>query len=87
MNCTLIPFKWEGHTYCSGSSWIFPSILGSGIIPGGKENDRARQSVFCTALNPFGKDPEEEPRNFDYNIPQEQLLRHIGNAIKMRYFQ
>ena len=42
------------------------------MIPGGKENDRARQSVFCTVLNPFGKDPEEEPRNFDYNVPQKQ---------------
>ena len=55
-----------------GISWNFQSILESGIIPGGKENDRARQSVLCTALNPFGRDPEEEPRNFDYNVPQKQ---------------
>ena len=39
---------------------------------GRKVNDRARQSVLCTALDPFGKDPEEESRNFDYSVPQRQ---------------
>ena len=39
---------------------------------GRKVNDKARQSVLCTALDPFGKDPEEESRNFDYNVPQKQ---------------
>ena len=50
----------------------FQSILGSGFIPGGKENDKARQAVFCTALNSFGKDREEEARSFDYTVPQKQ---------------
>ena len=48
----------------------FQSNLGSGIIPGGKEEYNARQAVFLTPLNPFGKDPEEEKPHPDYTIPQ-----------------
>ena len=57
-----------------GKSWIFQSFFGSGIIPGGKEKDRARQAVFLTPLNPFGKDPEEEEKpHFDYKVHQKVL--------------
>ena len=52
---------WKEHIYHRRISWNFQSILGRGLIPGRQENDRARQSVFCTALNPFGQDTEEEP--------------------------
>ena len=87
MNYTLIPCNWKEHIYHRRISWNVQSIWGSGLIPGGSENDRARQSVFCTALNPFGQDTEEEPRSFDYSGPQKNnTMRHIGNAIKMRYF-
>ena len=34
------------------------SILGSGLIPGGIENDKVRQAVFFTPLYPFGNDPD-----------------------------
>ena len=51
MNYTLIPYNWKEHIYHTGISWNCQSILGSGLSPGGKENDRARQSVFCTALH------------------------------------
>ena len=37
---------------------------------GGKESDRARQSVFFTPLNPSGDHLEEEERHFDYTVPQ-----------------
>ena len=40
-----------------GILWTCQSNLGSGMIPGGKENDKARQAVFFTPLNPFGKRP------------------------------
>ena len=36
------------------------------FITGGK----ARQAVFLTPLNPFGKDPEEEKRHSDYTVLQ-----------------
>ena len=46
------------------------AILVSGIIRGGKEKDKARQAVFLTPLNPFGKDPEEDKPHSDYTVPQ-----------------
>ena len=45
-------------------------MLESGIFPGGKENDKARQSVFLTPLIPFGSDPGEEEPHFDHTVPQ-----------------
>ena len=46
------------------------SILDNGLIPGGKENDKGRQTVFFTPLNPVGMNSaEEEPRD-DYTVPQ-----------------
>ena len=72
MNCTLIPYSWIEHIYHRGRSLIFQSISGSGYSGRKKENDRARQSVFSTALNPFGQDTEEESRSFDYTVPQKQ---------------
>ena len=48
MNYTLIPYTWKEHIMHTGISWIFQSILWSGLIPRGKETDRARQSVFFT---------------------------------------
>ena len=56
MKYTPIPYKWKEYIFHRGSSWIFQSIFGSGIIPGGKEKDRARQAQdqgnWC---NPFLK--------------------------------
>ena len=60
MNYTLNPYNWKEHIYHRGISWNFQSILESGLIPGGTKSDRARHSVFCTVLNPFGQDTEEE---------------------------
>ena len=68
-NWTIIRlFRTNGREYIFhiGISWNFQSVLGSGMIPGGKENDRARQAVFFTLLNPFGNDPGEEKPHFDY---------------------
>ena len=43
-----------------GLSWNFQSILGYGLIPGGKEKDKARQTVFPTPTNLFGTDREKK---------------------------
>ena len=42
--------------------------LGNGLIPGGKEKDKARQAV--TPTNPFGNDPEGEEPHDDHTVPQ-----------------
>ena len=49
---------------------ILNSFLAIGIIPGGKENDKARQAVFFTHLNPFGNDLDEEKTHDDQPVPQ-----------------
>ena len=66
MNHTPIPNKWKGYIHHSGISWNFQSILGSGIIPGGKENDKAEQAVFFAPLYPLGNTPDEEDLHFDF---------------------
>ena len=83
--CYLRAFQGHSDTYHRGISWNFQSLMGSGLIPGGIENDRARQSVFCTALNPFGQDTEEELVVSITLFLKNNTLKHIGNAIKMRY--
>ena len=45
-------------------------ILGKGLIPGGKEKDKARQAVFLTPTNPFGHDPEEEEPREHFAVPR-----------------
>ena len=70
MKYTPIPYDWEKYLHHRGSQWVFQSILESGIISGGKEEDKARQAVFPTPLNLFGRDPEEEMPHFDYTVLQ-----------------
>ena len=40
------------------------------MIPGGKESDKGRETVFFTPLNPFGGDDDEEEHRDDYTVPQ-----------------
>ena len=54
----------------SGFAFNIQSILENGVIPGGKESDKGRQTIFCTPLNPFGVDSDEEEPSDDYTIPQ-----------------
>ena len=70
MEYTFIPHNWKEYIFHRGISWNFQSILGSGLIPGGKENDKARQAVFFTPLDPFGDNPDEEKPHDDYTVPQ-----------------
>ena len=37
---------------------------------------------FCTALNPCGKDPEEEPRNFDYDRSSKTMSRAQDQGLR-----
>ena len=60
MGHTLIPYNWKECIFHRAISWNFQSLLGSGLIPGEKQRDRARQTVFFTPLNPFGNDPDED---------------------------
>ena len=70
MEYTPIPHNWKEFIFHMEISWNSHSLLESGIILGGKENDKARQAVFFTLLNPFGNDPDEEKPHDDYTVPQ-----------------
>ena len=65
------------------SSWEAQSVLGSGLILGGKENDKSRQAVFFTLLDPFGNIPDEEKPHDDHT--QKCIAKLIGNTIKMQF--
>ena len=70
MEYTLIPYNWKEFVFHRRSSWSSQSILGSGIIPGGKEKDKARQAAFFTPPDPFGNNPDEEKPHDDCTVPQ-----------------
>ena len=55
------------HRCCS---FRIQSILENGLIPGGHESDKGRQTVFFTPLNPFGGDSDEEEPWDDYTVLQ-----------------
>ena len=80
MKYTPIPYKWKEYIYHRGSSWIFQSTLGSGIIPEGKEKDRARQAVFLTPLTPFGKDPKKNKPSVPQKVPYETRWKYNQDA-------
>ena len=75
MEYTFIPYDWKEYIFHRGSSWDSQSTLESGLIPGGKENNKARQAVFFTPLDPFGDNPDEERPHDDYTIPQKVLYK------------
>ena len=79
----LIPYNRKDKIFHEGSSWD-SRILGSGLIPGGKVNDEARQAVFFTSLNPFGNNPDEERPHGDHTVLQKYITKLTGNTIKMQ---
>ena len=54
MGYVLIPHNWKEYIYHRGCSFSIQSILESGLILGGKESHKGRQTIFFTPLNPFG---------------------------------
>ena len=70
MEYTFIPHNLKEYIFHRGISWNSQSILASGIILGGKENEEARQAVFFTPLNPLGSDPDEEKPHGDHIVSQ-----------------
>ena len=60
MEYIRIPYKWKEYIFHRGCSSSIQSIRENGLIPGGKESDKGRQTIFFTPLNPFGGDSDEE---------------------------
>ena len=65
----LIPnnfFEYTDHVGCAVSSH---SITNSGLIAGGQNSSRERQTVFFTAANPMNKD-HRDPQELDLTKPR-----------------
>ena len=86
MEYTFFPYKWKEYVFRRGSSWNSQSILGSELIPGGKENDKARQAVFFTLLYPFGNNPTEEKPHDDFTVPQKVHYKHFWKHNQDAFF-
>ena len=70
----LIPNNFFEYIYHIGCAVSLHSITNSGLIAGGQNSSRERQTVFLTAVNPMNKgrrDPQEldltKPRLASYN--------------------
>ena len=71
---TIILDDWKESFFQRRSSWDAPSLLGSGLIPGGKENDKSRQAVFFT---PQPHDDNADPQKVHYKT----FWKHNQDAV------
>ena len=63
----LIPNNFFEHVYHIGCAVNLHSITNSGLIAGGQNSSRERQTVFFTAVNPMNK---EHPHELDLTKPR-----------------
>ena len=65
----LIPNNFFEYIYHVGCAVSVHSITNSGLIPGGQNSRRARQTVFFTAVNPMKKN-HQDPIELDLTKPR-----------------
>ena len=65
----LIPNNFFEYIYYIGCAISLHSIMNSGLIPGGQNSSRDRQTVFFTAVNPMSKD-HRDPQELDLTKPR-----------------
>ena len=65
----LIPNKFFEYIYHIGCAISLQSITNSGLIAGGQNSSRERQTVFFTAVNPMNKD-HRDPQELDLTKPR-----------------
>ena len=65
----LLPSDFAEYIYHVGSSHDMHSIIQSGLIPGGKDIKKGRQTVFFTAVNPMHTHLHKQ-RNYDVTKPR-----------------
>ena len=70
----LIPDNFFEYIYHSGCAISLHSITNSGLIPGGQNSSRERQTVFCTAVNPMDKE-YKDPQELDLTKPRPALYK------------
>ena len=65
----LIRDNFFEYIYHIGCAIILHSVTNSGLIPGGQNSSRERQTVFFTAVNPMNKD-HRDPHELDLTKPR-----------------
>ena len=65
----LIPNNFFEYIYHIGCAVNLHSITNSGLITGGQNSSRDRQTVFFTAVNPMHKN-HQDPKELDLNQPR-----------------
>ena len=65
----LIPNNFFGYIYHIGCAVNLHSITNSGLIAGGQNSSRDRQTVFFTAVNPMHKN-HKDPQELDLTKPR-----------------
>ena len=55
----MIPCKWKRFIYHVGRARDKYSIAEIGLVAGGKESKKGRQTIFFTPLDPFNSDADE----------------------------
>ena len=85
----LIPNNFFEYIYHIGCAINLQSITYSGLIPGGQNSSRERQTVFFTAVNPMNKD-HKDPHELDLTKPPcivqaEEVEKTPGYGILARY--
>ena len=65
----LIPDNFFEYMYHIGCGISLHSITSSGLMPGGQNSSRERQTVFFTAVNPMKKD-HRDPHELDLTKPR-----------------
>ena len=63
------------YIYHIGCAINFHSITNSGLIAGGQNSSRERQTVFCTVVNPMDKD-HKDPYELDLTKPRLASYKH-----------
>ena len=71
----LIPDIFSDYIYHIGCAINLHSITNSGLIPGGQNLDKDRQTVFCTAVNPMDKE-YKDPQELDLTKPRLAWYKH-----------
>ena len=65
----FIPNNFFEYIYHIGCAINLHSITNSGLIPGGQNLSKVRQTVFFTAVNPINKE-HKDPYEIDLNAPR-----------------
>ena len=70
----LIPNNFFEYIYHIGCAISLHSITNAGLIAGGQNSSRDRQTVFFTAVNPMNKD-HKDPEELDLTKPRLALYK------------